>query len=509
MTTPKVKRVDQAERALKRVDHTSRSPWTISAGVCFAAIAVCGFALASEPAAKIAWLNFGVILLLFACAIRSGRGFDKTHPLTWLATGLLVMYVLHPLAYIADGGFHAFYHDKLLTEPGYVQAMTLALLASVAVLIGWVSSALLWPEPAAQQKPAPAATSARERDSALARIAVVLSWALIAFAFIAFAAFAVSTGQNPISAVLGGAQRGSDTSSSAYLYLAPQAIGPATLLRCYANDRLGRSQWSVALLTAVQAVLYIPTGQRLVLILTLVPTFLFLAYTRKFRIGAIGTLLLLVGLLASVVVLRDAGSAEGTTLAESARNSLSHPERALIEFATGADTEMIDGLSIEVQRVPDVIAHQPGIILKSTLAAPIPSVIWHGKAVTADSVLNSEILGTKKNFASVAYGFVGELYFDSGPLGVFFGFVLFSAFAAWMWRYRLRHVADPRHMMLFYTLLPFLVIHLRGSLALTLGRALFIVGPVLLMLYLSRRVADYQPSANGGVSYSRRPGVEI
>lgn len=456
---------------------TPRASSILLAGVALTPIVVVTFTSSDTSLTIMSaiWL-VAVSCISFLCA---RHPLDRTHPLLWSMSAMILMYVIHPFAMITSGQVRGLYQGRFYLTGSYTEALTLGLVGTIFLALGFGASmrgrrARVRPSPEFPTSPSTAISARR--------------WAvtLTVLAFLGYGVFCVTAGLNPITELLNGARRGSVTTSSAYLYLSPQLLGPAALMSLYACWATHRSQWPTVLLCLVQIALFVPSGQRFVLLTSFVPVLLAAGYLykRRLKIGAFTFLLFLA--LASLISLRDLGGSEvGLSIGESFARTISAPREALETFATGADTEMIDGLAVEIQYVPELLPHRPGYTAFTTLAAPIPSAVWPGKPVTFDGILNYRLLGVEKNNASVAYGFIGELFFDAGLLSVALGMLIFGlAFG------RIAGLANtprPLTFLVYIAAIPLTVSLLRGSLALIAGRSLFTFVPVLAFWWLHER----------------------
>ncbi|MCK6079044.1 O-antigen polysaccharide polymerase Wzy family protein [Microbacterium sp. EYE_5] len=444
-----------------------------------------GLSVSSDPSLTAAYGVIAVCALSIAIlGLRSPV--DKSDPLVWMNIAFAVMFGLHPIAMIETGVLEQAYHFRFFLVPTYPQAAALALLATISFNLGyWIHRAST--RGGAGISALPLLHSGSEAvDLLRSRLASRLAWLTLLVSLVAYSAFAISVGTNPIAAILGGARRGEETSSTAYLYYAPQMIGPATLLFLYAALIRRKFPLGAVVLGAVQLILFLPGGQRLVLLLTLVPTFLayFMLQRKRLATGLLvaGTL----PILTLVIAMRDLGANVELDIFSAVARFVSNPQEQLLEFATGDDTEMLDALAVELQLVPSAIPHSPLSVLTSTLAAPIPSAFWSGKPQPADSLLNAIIVGTDANSAGLAYSFVGELFYDSSYFGVIIGFLVAGAIAAGS-RDWVRRAQSPATILIYCALVPTFISLVRGSLAYALARALFTVGPLVAYSIVERR----------------------
>lgn len=407
---------------------------------------------------------------------------DKSNPLAWALTAMLVMYVAHPAMLARLGLVDSAYHYKYSVAPTYERAIWAGCLATLMLILGYWATGL-------RSHNRPTASISLDEDAhrvRLARIAHRGGWALAIIALGGYALYARSFGISPIDAILNGAQRVAAGESTAYLYLTPQLLGPATLLLLYARWLRGSGGASVLLLVGVQAALFAPTGQRFVLMTSLIPVVLAWAHQRGWRIGPVRFAVFAGVALVAIIAMRDLSDAGAGAFVDSVQSTVQDPSDSITDLLTGADTEMVDGLAIEMQIVPDQLEQRPGWTLWTTLAAPVPGVLWSGKPTTADGILNYNLFAINFNNASVAYGFAGELFFDGGLVAITVGFLLVGSACGWLRAWIRRRPTELAYLV-FAATVPLFVALLRGSLALTLGRALFTTVPVLLFYLLATR----------------------
>jgi oligosaccharide repeat unit polymerase len=410
---------------------------------------------------------------------------DRTDTLLWGNLGLIVMFGLHPYAMVISDTIRLPFHALFSLVPNYLAATQVGFYATLAFNIGYFAVSV-WPSRKKDFVSLTYSGAALLGSVNSAAAARRFAWALLVIAVVAYAGFAAMAGQDFLASVLGGARRGANVSSTAYLYFAPQLIGPASLLFLYSDVVRGKRPTAAVVIALIEVLLFLPGGQRLVLLLTLAPLPLAYVMLRRIRVRATTVVAVVLIGLVTIVSLRDLGSENGPTTSESFARSLSNPSLALSELLTGDDTEMVDALAVEMQFVPSQIPHQPLSILTNVLAAPVPSILWSGKPAPMDSILNEKLFGIEKNNASIAYSFVGELFFDSGVFGVVFGLGALGAGSAAL--YRMKYFAGrPEVILIYAAALPAIVILMRGSLIYTLGRALFTVFPLVAFWWWQRQ----------------------
>jgi hypothetical protein len=190
------------------------------------------------------------------------------------------------------------------------------------------------------------------------------------------------------------------------------------------------------------------------------------------------------------LALRDLGGAETSSVADvvqASRQVIDEPRKEVEKFLTGPDTEMFDSLAIATTVIPSQMAHEPGYTVKSLLLHPIPRFAYPEKPRQVDDVLNDALYpGYEQGRAGPAYSVLGGLYFDSGFIGVFVGMVIVGFALRRLWGFFLANRNALEAQLVFAAALPFTVVLCRGTFLDTASRALFVVGPLLALPYLSR-----------------------
>jgi hypothetical protein len=170
-------------------------------------------------------------------------------------------------------------------------------------------------------------------------------------------------------------------------------------------------------------------------------------------------------------------------------SAIGHPWGAIESIAAGNDSEMLDGIAAGMAIVPSQRPFEPGSALTTVLTHPIPRSLWPNKPRPADDILNDAIFqnntrGTGN--AQVAMSIVMNFYLDSGYLGVAVGMLFLGIVARAIASYRWRFPANDSVMRLYAMTLPMLIVLVRGSLPITLGRLLFTVAPLIVLPYFLR-----------------------
>lgn len=473
-----------ASREYSLTGNTPRGLWRSSTVIgMLTSIALLVAGVVTDPTAG------ALMLALWVCAVAVGgitlcgiREPLERASLPYVGNvALIVMFGLHPLAMVLTGVRDEPFHYLYDLRPTYDMAVGLGLAATVAFNLGVT---LRLPR---QHSPHHRGNQLRPQYEDEARDARRLGFVLSTLAFLGYAAFAATSGQGVVDAILGGARRGAETSSTAYLYLAPLLLGPATLLFLYSALQRKKKPVGALILIAIQVALFLPGGQRIVLILSVLPSLMAFFSLRRRRLSTAVYAGVMVLAFLGMVSLRDLGTPNGPTVAESFEETLSDPGAAMLETLTGDDSEMIDSIAVLTQIVPSHIDHQPFRSILALFSSPIPSNIWEGKIQPMDSTVNATLLRTSVNSAGLAYSLAGEFYFDGGFAAVIGGFFLLGLGSARLTEWY-RSANTALAIVIYLSLTAALVNLVRGSLTYTSARLLFSVGPLLLFaLYVARR----------------------
>jgi hypothetical protein len=205
----------------------------------------------------------------------------------------------------------------------------------------------------------------------------------------------------------------------------------------------------------------------------------------------------------AVLLLAFIGFTVGITFVGSARDSsqrervgvvslLSQSATALGEgwdrFILGWDTEMASLLSLETMVVPYQIPFQNGAATGEVFVHAVPRQLWADKPRPGDELLTRRyFIETGLTASPRQYSPLADFYLDFGYIGGLLGMALLGVSARAHWEYFVKNASQGGVQLLFAATLPFWIVLMRGSVADTLGRLAFVVPPILLGLYLTRK----------------------
>ncbi|WP_349269654.1 hypothetical protein MPNTM1_05601 [Mycolicibacterium parafortuitum] len=419
------------------------------------------------------------LLLAFTAIHETGRAqTDLLRPIHWINGIFLVLFVGHPVALVLTGLLDRAYRNRFDLRESYPTALWLGMLAITALNVAYISSRS-W----RRASLADASVVVRKFDVVLAaRVASVCG-------VIAVCA-ALYLEQTGFYAYAEGASAGAGR--TAYVYFVPFIAVPACCLLVLCVSRGGGASAKLALisiLTASVGIQLYAGARRSVFILVAAPLATYLV-DRRVRISRalIATLLPI-----ALFVFAAVGDANGfrSDLFSSLKAALSDPGRVILNFMTGADTEMVDGFALQLQSMERIGFHPVSTIV-SVLSHPVPRVFWPGKPVTADVALNNYHFGWGIHQAGVAYSFLGEGYYAAGIVGV----ALLAAILGWFYGYVERSLLSNRsewNIMFFAIALAMVPTVVRGILAYNLAIASFLLAPIFFVFVLAPKTRTPVP----------------
>jgi hypothetical protein len=413
--------------------------------------------------------GIGLVLVVALVARRLSDRLDLLEPLPTFALAWAVMFVIRPIAMLSEGDVTL--RGLYDVSDALPMALFLAFVGGVAFVAGY-----LLPRKTAQVSPM--VSSQNARSTTLMVIAAVTGAVAVASTILTF-------GQ-PL------------TGPSAYLYYLPLLAVPASilLLQHFASFGTARAVLasSPALLLAAS---YWGVGQRAFILMPLGALFV-LYYLRRGRqlSRAAWALAATVGFVVIVVlvVVRAEPATDRTSVFI---ESVSQPVDTLGSFVLGGSTEMAPALALQVATEGQVWTISPGYVAQSLALHWIPRVVWPEKPLSSAELLYSRFFPAHyaASRANVQFSILGDLYYDSGIVGVLAGMLLLGLAVRRLYEWLSRNESDPYAQMLYAPFLPLFVILLRGDAALTVGIAAFLYGPLFAAVLLRIPVSHIRPTA--------------
>jgi hypothetical protein len=474
-------------RTLQPSGDTKRGPryaFLIASG------AVASLAIAQSPAEPIRFVPIIACVCLASMSLIGGRAaLGRLHPVYWTNIAYITMFVAHPLAMEYLGGLQRPYHGGYNLRPTYSNAILCALLGVVASNLGMALGG----------------SSSGEPKKRLRRVSFSTPLLMTLLGIAGYTIFAATAGKSLQSLVTGGLTGDNKAGSTAYLYLAPFLLVPSSLLFYVHYFETGRRHAKVsgALIIACLAVGLVPSGHRLMAIVSLSPPIILVALKKNLRVPAFPLVVLLSVAFLVLVGLRDVNSpAYHGGAWTSVEQSLSHPDIAISQTLVGADTEMIDAFALELRVVPNQLPYHHFSSITTLVAAAVPRALWPAKPPPADGVLDAYLFGVTEHDASAAFSIMGSLYYDSGWLGVLIGFFALGWSLRRLVDWFVRNRNDPLAQAIYASALPLTIVVLRGNLADTFGRALFTTFPLVVLWRLATKRKPHESSASNGTAPS-------
>jgi hypothetical protein len=281
-------------------------------------------------------------------------------------------------------------------------------------------------------------------------------------------------------------------STTAYYYLGPYLTIPASLILFSAWSK--RRTLGVAVLLAVTISLWllltVRRGDR-VFVLALAQPLWFMWYLRRGRrprlIAILATALVVILATNVLGALRYTETRAQRGVDRTIVAAIDNPGHELTKFITGIDTSMFTVLEIEAhQYALHAVPHYPGTTVTSLLTGWIPRKLFPNKPRAPDALLDIRLFRTIGGQNSFATSLFGAAFADYGwPMLVATSIVVGILMRA-VWEYFLRYPGLGMQMF-FAAASPLSLILLRGDPADTLGRAVFLVVPLVLCLVLCSR----------------------
>jgi len=440
------------------------------------------------------------LVAIFPMVLRAIQGkWDPFEPITILAVCIFVIYFVRPMAELTSkpGDYLAFDRDP---RPGYAGAMTIALSGSIALYAGY----FLTTGKAIAQR-----VKALPQSWDVARSMRFVVYLLI-FAALMTSVFAAAIG-GPGALMrfyLGRSTQDFQQyiQTAAYFVLGPYMTIPAAIIlyMAFLRERtLLRTVFFFAVLALVTFVV-VPRGDRTYLIAIVMPL-LIIPYLRREKrpsllalLGAIGVGIIILNIL---IAIRHVDYRAQRGVEQTITESFTHPTREIEEFIKGVDIAEFTVMELQyIATSNGDLRLYPGATALSVITGPIPGKVIGKKPKPGAVHATDYLFPNNKRNAIFVPSLFGDLYQDWGiPTVVFYAFI-FGIFMRFVWEYFLRNKHSEGMQIVYAASLPLLVILMRDNFSLTLGRALFLILPLILCLILCAKDRGGQapaPAASG------------
>ncbi len=443
---------------------------------------------AGSPTALVALVLLNIVALVFALlARRSSGAIDPFEPVCVFVAAWAVMFVLRPIGMLAfdDTTLRGIYD----VSSGLPFALLLASVGAVAFGAGYATS----------------------RARALADGVRIRApqWGVRPGVGNAIALLCIAL------AAAGGIANSANV-GTAYVSYLPLLAVPGSLLLLVVQ----RSRWSVAPLIAAGALVLpllqgLAVGQRSTVLFVggSVVVFYYLRRNRRPKSATflIGTLLFVLLVVNGLEVLRGpalAGQPFDPTLVAAEDFA---PDAAVKRLLTGASTEMLPALALQVETEGTTWTFTPGYLVAAVATHWVPGGFWADKPLSSAELLYSRFFPEYYFYskANAQFSVLGDFYFDLGALGVALGMFALG-FGARLMQGLLSGASTSQAALLLYSpFIPLFVVGLRGDIPLTLGLALYIYVPLVVAVAASgtrrrpSRVARSAPRHGHGVAGGR------
>ncbi len=354
-----------------------------------------------------------LILIAPLCLRYAQKRFDVFEPLTFFALTMFFIVVLRVAALMVTNNFAWRGVD---TRSGLTPMLMVAFAGILAWVVGY--------EAAGRRRSAVTITNA---GAPLQRPVVAAAAVVLASLALGTTVLFLLLGGQPLTWLFDGRQT-YDTlfrNSIGYLYDSSLLLIPATLLGVV-SWRQGE-RWPLIVVSCLITPLIVSDvvkGNRLDLADWGVglATLYFLSRNRRPR--WILVFLMVPLLLLGATVLREARNVDAGVMASTALDrAIIDPGGSWNQLVLGPDTEAGQGLMFLVDFVPDIVPFQPGVVVTSVAAQPIPRLLWPGKPAVPEEQIMAQAFPVEylRNRAGATFTAMGSFYYDSGWLGVIVG----------------------------------------------------------------------------------------
>ncbi len=415
------------------------------------------------------------------------RQFNPFEPIMILVASIFAMFVVRPVSELLAGpgnfldfGFNA--------EPGYVGAMTVCLVGTISLYLGYFSRSGL--HLAHRLKPLPASWDTAKSVRFVVGLIILTAMMTAVFAatlggFGALYRFYLGRTETDNLAIV---------QTAAYFALAPYMLIPGLLIVWVAFKRRPTFAVGLLLLGVFAAVVFttVPRGDRTYVLAWAMPL-LVMRYLRRDRIPSLPTVVagLLVAIIAVnvMIALRQVSTRAERGVQETAIAAVTDPLEEIERFVTGVDIAEFTIMEVQWQAHRDGgLAFEPGTVATSVLTGPVPRRIMGDSKPDPPTVhLADWMFPDRTRKTTFVPSIFGDLYGDWGfPTVIFYSFLL-GLGTRCLWEYYRRNKYAEGMQIILAASLPMLVILMRNNLSDAGGRALFLIAPLILCLWACGR----------------------
>lgn len=429
-------------------------------------------------------------VLVFPILKRIRKGvFDPFEPIVIFSLAYGVIFLARPIAILTSGNF---IHSRPTRDIDFRDTFTVVLWMG---LIGAGSFMLGYALPLGRQLARRVKSPPREFHT---DTAVVAASGMAVLGVVLFGLYVIQAGGIAVlRSFLGGRNFVAEAEffqrSTGYLYIGPYLLTPAALI-LIAIGRLRRSGVfiflgaNMALLVVLRAA---PVGSRM-LLLPLVTGLVVYGYVSRGKRPSI--VLLMSGLVLAFVgssfifSIRDSASRQELGVAEALVDNFSHPSQALEPILAGPDANMVLGLAVVAQIVPDEIPYKYGMATVGDLfIRPIPRLLWPEKPLNPRAEVVSTLWPEEfaANIVNPEFSPLLYFYMDLGLPGVAMGMLVYGVVLRGLFEYYVLHQDNPVVQLLFAASSGLVVVAVRDQPTDTVLRFAVTVLPILIVFYVA------------------------
>jgi hypothetical protein len=420
------------------------------------------------------------------------RRFDPFEPIVIFAVAFGAMFLVRPLAMLAQGNFVYERSSQTISVSDTFSEMLVLAAAGAAAFVGAYALPLGKRLGSSLQAPGISFHSSR-----------VLAGSLVAAGagLVLTGLFLAAEGVTLDLIFAGRSLRLTEAyrSSSAYLAHGPYLLAPSALMLFVVGRAHSRKGFVLlaGIIAVILLALSVPTGSRMLLLPFVGAAVVYHYVAGKTRPGILTLVaLLLVSCFVSKLLLdarAEGGSAGGTAV-----STLRNPEQMLDPLTSDADAEMAPALAAALRVIPqDVDFMRGGATAGDFLRRPIPRELWRDKPLSPRETLIARLWPSEylHGVANPEFSVLLYFYLDFALLGVIVGMALYGIIARFIYEHFRRNADSLVVRLVFSFSVPFVAIALRDSPVDTFVRAAFIFLPVLLVFRFAARPSPEAASA--------------